>query len=481
MRYEKYLEYALLSLVIYFIFFLRLDSSFMRPWDESYYAINAYEMGKAGNFLVPQFDGRPDFFNLKPPMEIWAEMIFIKVFGLNELTARLPSAICGALTSVLLFIFLKKNFNRIWAWSSFFVLVTSNGFVNFHTARTGEMDAMLTLFLFLNTIYLFHFVAGEKPDNKTVFLYWVFLTFAFLTKSFASLLFIPSHIALLFAFKKIRPLVTTPALFAGIVLLVTTALGFFFLREQQQPGYLDAVLDLDAGRMGKVVDGHNEPFDFYFNNLFLKRFSTWIGLFIIGTAFLFFKEKDKKIQVICNISIFSALIYLILVSLSATKLEWYDMPLYPFLAIVTGYGCSRIFDTLPFSDFSYTKQMGIILLIFSIPTYYAIKNSHDQSLPVAEKKMQRITEYVYNKEHQGSDLNGWKVIDKWPNGQLLFYKYKLAEKDQHLHFAHENTLIAGDKVFLQDDAAKKIIELKYEFKIIDTFKEVTAYEIIALK
>lgn len=481
MRYEKYLEYALLSLVIYFIFFLRLDSSFMRPWDESYYAINAYEMVKAGNFLIPLFDGRPDFFNLKPPMAIWAEMLFIKLFGLNELTARLPSAICGALTSVLLFVFLKRNFNRIWAWSSFFVLVTSNGFVNFHTARTGEMDAMLTLFLFLNTIYLFQFIASERPANRMVFLYWVFLAFAFLTKSFASLLFIPSHIALLFIFKKVRPLLTMPALYAGVSLLAIIATGFFFFRDQQQPGYLEAVLDLDAGRMGKVVDGHNEPFDFYFNNLFLKRFSTWIGLFIIGATFLFFKENHKKVQVICSISILSSLIYLILISLSATKLEWYDMPLYPFLAIVTGYGCSRILDTLRFSDFTYSKQMRIILLIFSIPTYYAIKNSHDQSLPVAEKKMQRITEYVYDREHSGFNLNGWKVIDKWPNGQLLFYKHKLAEKDQLLHFAHENTLVAGDKVFLQDEAAKKIIELKYEFKIIDTFKEVTAYEIIALK
>ena len=293
LRYEKYLEYFVLSVVIYFNFFLRLDSSFMRPWDESYYAINAFEMSKSGNFIVPLFNGQPDFFDLKPPMQIWAQILSIKVLGFNELAVRLPSAICGALVSIFLFAFLKRYFDRLWAWGSFFILVTSNGFINFHTARTGEMDAMLTLFLFLNTLYLFHFVTDEEKDNKIIFLYWAFLALAFLTKSFASLLFIPAHVILLFIFRRARPLFTTPAFYFGLLSFCIISIGFIFLRDWKQPGYIDSVLSLDAGRVGKVLDGHNEPIDFYLNNFFYKRFAIWVWAFVLGIVFLFLSEKDK--------------------------------------------------------------------------------------------------------------------------------------------------------------------------------------------
>lgn len=481
MNRERILECLLIGIVLYFIFFLRLDASWIRPWDEAIYSINAYEMGKNGNFIVPFIDGHPDFLNSKPPLQIWVQVLFIKVLGFNEMAVRLPSAICGVLCAILLFVFLKRNFGKIWAWSSFFVLATSNGFVNFHTARTAEMDSMLTLFLFLTTVSLFRILMEENNKNKNIFLYFVFLTLAFLAKSFASLLFLPAHFILFLVYKKFKQTVFSLSFFTGLLLFGIFGIGFAFLRERYQPGYIDYILSHDFGRVNKVIEEHNAPFDFYFNNFFYQRFSIWIWTFVIGIALLFLNEKCKKIKTICFASIVSVVTYLLIISLSTTKLEWYDMPLYPLLAIVAGYACWKFLELFLSGSFSYTKQMGIIFLVFSIPTYYAIKNSHDQSLPVGEKKMQRLAEYVFKKEKEGFDFNDWLIIDKWQNGQLLFYKYKLVEKNQIINFVDENNLKKGDRILLMDEEAKKIVESKYEFKIIDTFNEVTAYEILNVK
>ena len=92
-----------------------------------------------------------------------------------------------------------------------------------------------------------------------------------------------------------------------------------------------------------------------------------------------------------------------------------------------------------------------------------------------------INIYQYEKEKNGFNFNGWKVINKWFDGQILFYKYKLADKHQIISMADENNLAKGDKVFLINEEAKKIIELKYNYNVVENFKEVTAYEIVAEK
>lgn len=482
MNREKAIEILLISFTVYFIFFLRLDCSWIRPWDEAVYSINAYEMEKNGNFMAPFFDGHSDFIlNSKPPLQIWAQVLFIKVLGFNEVAVRLPSVICGALTAILLFVFLKRKFGNLWAWSSFFILATSNGFVNFHTARTAEMDSMLTMFLFLNQIFFFNFLTEENNNKKNIILYFIFLTLAFLTKSFEAILFLPAHFILLMIFKKFNQLIYSSSFYWGILMFGFLGVGFIFLRERYQPGYIHYIFSHDVGRVNTVIEGHKEPFDFYFNNFFYQRFSIWINFFIVGLSLLFLKEKEQKIKIICISSFVVIVTYMIIITLSITKLEWYDMPLYPLLAIISGYAGYKIFEIIPISKFSCLKQTIIVFLFFSIPICYAIKNSHDQSLLASEKKMQRLAEYIFIREKSGFDFSGWSVIDKWSNGQLLFYKYKLAEKNQTIRFADENNLKNGDKVFLMNEDSKRIIESKYEYKIIDTFNEVTAYEIIKVK
>ena len=147
---QKLIGCIVILVLLYAVFLLRLTSFPIRLWDESMYAINAYEMLQRHQYFVPYFNGAVDHMTTKPLLAIWVKMISIKALGYDELAIRLPSALAGMLSACLVFLFVKKNSSTLWAWCSFCVLITSLGFVHFHTARTGEPDSILTLFLLLS-------------------------------------------------------------------------------------------------------------------------------------------------------------------------------------------------------------------------------------------------------------------------------------------------------------------------------------------
>lgn len=87
---------------------------------------------------------------------------FIKLAGLSETTTRLPAAIAGILTVLLLYIVVRKLFNeRIAVWSSFFLAV-SPWHVQF--SRWANQGILVPLFA-LGLIYFLH-QAIEKVKSK---------------------------------------------------------------------------------------------------------------------------------------------------------------------------------------------------------------------------------------------------------------------------------------------------------------------------
>jgi len=68
------LHYLILIVLIYFVVFFKLGSFSFRLWDESMFAVNAYEMKQSGNYMVPYFDGEVDWGNRKPLLLTWIQV-----------------------------------------------------------------------------------------------------------------------------------------------------------------------------------------------------------------------------------------------------------------------------------------------------------------------------------------------------------------------------------------------------------------------
>ncbi len=57
------------------------------------YAISAWEMGKTGHLVGTTFLGAPDYYNSKPPLNVWLIALSFKTFGVSLVSLRLVSVV----------------------------------------------------------------------------------------------------------------------------------------------------------------------------------------------------------------------------------------------------------------------------------------------------------------------------------------------------------------------------------------------------
>ena len=84
-------------------------------WDEVSIGYNAYSILKTGRDEHGRFlplDTFVAYGDYKPPLAIYLTVPFVEVFGLNELSVRMPSALFGTLTVLMTYFLVKELFKR---------------------------------------------------------------------------------------------------------------------------------------------------------------------------------------------------------------------------------------------------------------------------------------------------------------------------------------------------------------------------------
>ncbi len=114
-------------------------------WDEINFAEIAREMIATGEYLRPQVNYQP--FWEKPPLFSWMQVLTMQAFGVGEFAARLPNALCGLLTLVLLHRMGTRlhdsTFGLLWALAYLGSVLPHLYF------RSGIIDPWFNLFIFL--------------------------------------------------------------------------------------------------------------------------------------------------------------------------------------------------------------------------------------------------------------------------------------------------------------------------------------------
>src|SRR5205085_3811429 len=100
-RHYNKIAVAILALALFNLTY-RLGSEFVAEWDESLYAISAWETLKNGSWIGTTFLGQLDYYNSKPPLMVWLIAVSFKTFGANLISLRLASAACSWLTVAVL-------------------------------------------------------------------------------------------------------------------------------------------------------------------------------------------------------------------------------------------------------------------------------------------------------------------------------------------------------------------------------------------
>jgi 4-amino-4-deoxy-L-arabinose transferase-like glycosyltransferase len=448
----------------------------MRMWDESMFAVNTYEMMQNGNYFSLFYNGHIDLYNTKPPLTNWFQLLSVKAFGYNELAIRIPSALAALLSVIFSFKFIAKHFDYVWAWAVALIILSSAGFVGFHTARTGESDAILTLFLVLTNIAFIRYII---ENNKKQILYlFLFITLAFATKLYAALLFAPAYLFLLIYFKKFKAFVFSWQFLTGVFFFIGISLSFIILRDLESPRYIDAILSNDAGRLFTVLKQFEKSIFFYIENFYVKRYAVYFIFFLIGSAFLFLKNREENSQKILVIYFSLIISYLLIITLSSTKLPWYDMPLYPLLALVSAYPIVEIIRLLSKEIKGNKARVSylLLLLIFAYPYYYRSSKSQGNKIDDGAIVIEANERYLHQAIRKDMDLDGLNVLYHGYNGPLLFYKHKLHEDGQEI-LLHKNihALKIGDRVLVCKAEQRTELRQVFELEQLDNYQYADVY------
>ena len=106
--------------VVFLAAFLRFYQLGINPpslaWDEAALGYNAYSIGETGRDEFGRFlpyDYFASFGDYKPPLYVYAAVLPVKIFGLNEFAVRFPSAFFGTLTVLLTYFLVKELFPKL--------------------------------------------------------------------------------------------------------------------------------------------------------------------------------------------------------------------------------------------------------------------------------------------------------------------------------------------------------------------------------
>jgi 4-amino-4-deoxy-L-arabinose transferase-like glycosyltransferase len=472
-------KYLLLLLLISLPLFLHLDFLTIRLWDEARVAINAQEMVHSGNYLVPTYHGEPDLWNSKPPLMLWCQVFFMKLMGVNEWSVRLPSALAALFTCAIIMLIAVRYVKNFWfGFFCVLVLITSRGYTCYHhSARTGDYDALLALFLILANFAFFIFFENSK--TKYLYLFFLSLSLAVLTKSAAALLIIPGLFIYVVFQRKLLFLLKNKHLYIGLAIFFITVGGYFFLRENYNPGYGKAIWENEfGGRFFDTIENHHHSFWYYFGNLFDHRFIIWIFFVPFGIYFGL-TNRDTRIK---NLTFFSSIIiltYLLFISSAQTKLSWYIMPMYPFLAVLVGVCIYHIFSILKGKAKFKHKALPYIVagLIFVAP-YTIIITSLKAKFPNHDYE---VCNYLRNIIQGKIEKDDFCILHEGVFFHGEFYINLLHKQGKNIALKNREHLKTGEVVLISQDVIKKYLEENYEYVVLEEYNEIEFYKIAGEK
>jgi 4-amino-4-deoxy-L-arabinose transferase-like glycosyltransferase len=360
-----FLHVGLLFGLALLLLMLDLGTPALTDRDEGSNAEAAREMLESGDWISPTLNGEPRF--AKPALVYWLMAGAYKLFGVSEVTARLPSATFAVGLVFLQYGFLARVLGAQTGLLGALMLLLNPEFV-----AIGRMALTDSVLSFFTTLALFGFwlgLHGEGRTRQAIWLFYIGMGLATLTKGpvgfLIPLLAVVSYLSITHRWEQMwregKPVF-------GLLVFVAVALPWYAAMLALHGSRYTASAQADTiGRFLNVIGGHGGTLFFYVPVL-LFGFFPWSGLlpFALYQAFKAWREaslvkrKDPDAQPIPSrftlhasrssneLELFAALWLVagfIFFSLSSTRLPHYIVPLFPAAAILTsGYWARCVAD-----------------------------------------------------------------------------------------------------------------------------------------
>ena len=317
----------------------RLNAEIVSEWDESLYAMSAWEMLGSGHWIGTTFLGNIDYYNVKPPLNVWLIALAFKTFGANLVSMRIVSTLSACCTVGVLQVWVRRLTQPSVGLLAGIVLATSFAFVYVHAGRSGNTDPLFTLLILLTAVALW--AAQDRPWH----IVWLGpLTAAvFLLKGMAVLMPL-SIILAVEAWRRAhqRRREWIPLACALLLLAVPVGAWLWARWHLDQSRFLARLFFYDfIGGSLTVLEGHEGGLLYYLNVL-QKYHYDWllagaVAWFMCGPIqWSVLRDRMRFWRGVTETSILLwswATMTLLIPTLMRTKNSWYLQPFYPVYAL----------------------------------------------------------------------------------------------------------------------------------------------------
>lgn len=338
-----------------------LGSVHLFDWDEINFAESSREMLITGDYFRVTVDYRP--FWEKPPLFFWLQAICMKIFGVNELAARLPNALFGILTLFTLFKTGKRingpGFGFIWA----FIYLIS--FLPFFYFKSGIIDPVFNYFIFTSLQFFIRSVNAEERKRKISFAFLSGLLngLAILTKGPVGFLIAALCILTILLSSRFKIKIS----FISVLLFVSGAIlssSIWYLPELINNGgwFMREFILYQVELFTKPVAGHQQPFYYHFLVVFIGCFP--LSIFALPELV----KRNKELPLFDYKKWMLALFWVVMIlfTIVSTKIVHYSSMAYlPLSFLAARYISNTVTQNRPLKTWSLIL-IGFFGTIFSL-------------------------------------------------------------------------------------------------------------------
>jgi 4-amino-4-deoxy-L-arabinose transferase-like glycosyltransferase len=324
---------AILTIICFLLvtFFLLKDLGThpVERWDEQT-NIDVIKQSISDNSFYLTYNQQP-FFE-KPPLWYYLSIVPVTFWGDSIASYRVISVISALLIILLTYLLVSKRSGPLMGLLSILAylfipqlyLTNPAGYFATHTFNSADLDVLQIFFIVLSIFLLFY---GQKPRPYQILLSYFSLALGYLTKGpFVIVLLILNTAYLMRLGMKFRRIIIyfmaflIPVLMWHILMQISFGSAFSL-------AYLNYHI---LQRSITPLEGHIEPLWFYMQLFFDPR----INLLALPVLIMAMKlRSNNKKDLFKNYLLILIVIILLFFTITATKLAWYILPVYP-LAII---------------------------------------------------------------------------------------------------------------------------------------------------
>ncbi|MEO1438409.1 MAG: hypothetical protein AAFV80_22915, partial [Bacteroidota bacterium] len=272
--------------------------------------------------------------------------------------------------------------------------------------------------------------------------------------------------------------------YIGVAAFLFVVGGYYTLREFMGPGYLEAVWKNEFVRYGTTTENHKADFWHYYNRFQMPQvYRYWLPFVPVGFVLGYFLKDERSQRFYQLIGVTGFLFFLVLSS-SSTKLEWYDLPLYPIMAFMVAIVLDQlrsILSQLKLETLRFPKivpYLAVLFFFFFLPYGKILEKTHFMHDHPFQAEDHRIGKYLQMGLQGKVDLDGQFIAHRGYHSNIQFYMLCMWSKGVDVTSLDWRILKPGYEIIAHQWDTKAYIEEFYSYELLGQMENIKIYRII---